>query len=114
MTSFEALLFWYPVIFVLLGTVLGLFFKSSKLSVLLIFILGFFLSNLMIFYFTEGGYAGIEMNSTGKGLAVFKDLSFLEILSMLLSPNVYTLIYVVILLLSFVIFNLIMKKKQDY
>jgi hypothetical protein len=112
-TSFEALLLWYPAFFLLLGIVLGLFLKTSRLNALLIVILGFLLSNLTFFYLTEGGFAGIERDASGKGLAVFSELSFTEILSYLVTPSIYTFIYVVLLLLSFLAFNRIKKKSKS-
>lgn len=107
MTTFEALFLLYPASFFLLGFMLGLFIKTTKFSALLIVILGFLLSNLAFFYLTEGGFPGIEREATGKGLAVFRDLSFLETLSILITPSFYTLIYVALLLLSYLTVNLL-------
>ncbi len=112
MTSFEVLLFWYPAFSLLIGIVLGLFFKTSKLYALLIVILGFFLSNLAFFYLTEGGFAGIERGATGKGLAVFLELSISDTLSTLITPSFYAFIYVVLLLLSFLTVNRIKRGRN--
>jgi hypothetical protein len=111
-TSFEALLLWYPAFFLLLGIVLGLFFKTSRLNALLFVILGFLLSNFAFFYLTEGGFAGIERDASGKGLAVFSELSFTETLSFLVTPSIYTFIYVVLLLMSFLAVNRIKKGRS--
>ncbi|MEL3974458.1 hypothetical protein AAEO50_19385 [Rossellomorea oryzaecorticis] len=112
MTSFAALLFLYPVFFLLLGIALGIFFKTSKLNVILIIFIGFLLSNLAFYYLAEGGFAGIERDATGKGLAVFSGLSISEILSVLITPSLYTIMYVVLLLLSFLITNLFKKGRN--
>ncbi|OAT81984.1 hypothetical protein A6P54_10780 [Bacillus sp. MKU004] len=112
MNSFAALLFWYPVFFLLLGIVLGIFFKTSKLNAISIIFLGFIFSNLAFFYLSNGGFAGIERDATGKGLAVFSGLSFSETLSVLITPSLYTIIYVVLLLVSFLIVNLLKRGRN--
>jgi hypothetical protein len=100
-TSFEALLLWYPVFFLLLGVVLGLILKATKVNTFLIILLGYFLSNVAFYFLSEGGFAGIEREATGKGLSVFTNLSSSEVLSVLITPSIYSLFYIVLLLLSF-------------
>ncbi|EDL66493.1 hypothetical protein [Bacillus sp. SG-1] len=109
MTSFAALLFWYPAAFLLMGVVLGILFKTTKVNVLIVLILGFFFSNLAFFYLTEGGLPGIERNAEGKGFAVFSDLSFSETLSVLLTPTFYTLFYIFLLIVGFLVVNALKK-----
>ncbi|TFD99930.1 hypothetical protein [Jeotgalibacillus sp. R-1-5s-1] len=98
MTTYTVLLIFYPAAFFMMGIFLGLILKSKMWSLPAGLFIGYVLSNVGFFFLTEGGFPGIEQWDDGNGFSVFQGIEFYEWLSILSTPNFFTLFYIGLLL----------------
>jgi hypothetical protein len=94
MTTFSALLVWYPLLFVLLGVIAGLVMKVSVGRAVSLMVIGFFLSNLAMF---------ILLSGVTEHISVLSGISFSEVVSEMLVPSMYTYLYILLLLIGYLV-----------
>ncbi|TLS36193.1 hypothetical protein [Pseudalkalibacillus caeni] len=84
--------------------------KSSKINALIVVLTSYLFSNLAWFLLTSGAFPGIETGAYGKGFSVFSNVTFVETISLLFTPTVFSLAYVVLALVGFVIVSKLLGK----
>lgn len=99
MTPVRIIFVIYPTCAVILSSILKVLFRDRKWSNPLILSLIYVTSNLGIYYYTEGIQSRgriFGINST----EVFYDLSLQEWIHILIVPNVFTFLYIILAYLS--------------
>jgi len=111
MTPIRVLLIVYPTITIILSSLMKAILKDKKWANKLIMLFIYMLSNIGIYYYTEG----IQSKERTFGIdstLVFENLSINDWLHILLVPNVFTFLYLIISYLILILLSLILQSKS--
>jgi hypothetical protein len=89
----------YPLCFVGLSILLKCCFKQWTWANKFILFLVYVLSNIAIFFYIKGGLIPIGTMERALGISVFSGLQFKQWIRLILIPNTFTIIYVLLVFL---------------
>lgn len=111
----------YPIGMILLAYVLKYLLRKKRKANLLIYVSVYIFSNIAIAFFLRGGFKVSYIVNSGKGFAAFAGFTLDEWLRTILIPHVFTLLYIFLIAVSFVILQKTMMyrklnimEKHDY